>query len=287
MKKVISLSLCVILALAVSLSFTSCKKEGVYNPKKKITAIYYQYPGTAKMLQEQWTWDGNLLTKIQYYYGGTYSHSNIYKYDGKRLIEVNVDGDVIKFTYDGSKLEKIEMWRGNNLEMSGVVTHDKSKISEIEFTEYESAIKSGKQNKMFTALRGFVIPESTVENMGDFHKKMVAKGGKSSYVYNVFYTYDGGNIVEERYVYGAEEYTYAYTYDKEKNPFYYLLYGGSSYSDLEFSKNNIVNVLATDSDQETSETEFSYVYDGGYPVERTVTYVTQAYSGGTHFYEYK
>ncbi len=287
MKKVISLSLCVILALAVSMSFTSCKKEGVYNPKKKITAIYYQYPGTAKMLQEQWTWDGNLLSKIQYYYGGTYSHSNIYKYDGKRLIEVNVDGDIIKFTYDGSKLAKIEMWSGNNLEMSGVVTHEKSKITEIEFTEYETAIKSGKQNKMFTALRGFVIPESTVEHMGDFHKKMVAKGGKSSYQYTVDYTYEDGNIVEEKYTQGTYSQTYTYTYDKEKNPFYYLLYGGDSYTDLEFSKNNVVNVVATNSDGETSETEFTYVYDGGYPVERTVTYITQAYTGGTNFYEYK
>ena len=141
MKKIISLSLCVILALAISLSFTSCNKEGVYNPKKKITAIYYQYPGTAKMLQEQWTWDGNLLSKIQYYYGGTYSHSNIYKYDGKRLIEVNVDGDIIKFTYDGSKLAKLKCGAAI-IGMSGVVIHENSKITEIEFTKYETAIKS-------------------------------------------------------------------------------------------------------------------------------------------------
>ena len=56
--------LCVVLALVALLAgFCACEKEewGVYNPKLKINMIYSEEDG--HYLQEQWTWDGDLLTK--------------------------------------------------------------------------------------------------------------------------------------------------------------------------------------------------------------------------------
>ena len=49
--------------------FASCTKDGVYKPKKKISKIYQTVltdPVPEKVLIESWTWDGKLLSKIDY-----------------------------------------------------------------------------------------------------------------------------------------------------------------------------------------------------------------------------
>ncbi len=51
--------------LPVAVSLTSCHKDGVYNPKEKISRIYYAYSSpdpffnSDKELKEIWDWDGN------------------------------------------------------------------------------------------------------------------------------------------------------------------------------------------------------------------------------------
>ena len=72
-----------IAAMAVVCLFAACsEKEGVYNPKKKITNIYRASERIdswnsdegvvndtniqPKTLAETWTWDGNKLMKITY-----------------------------------------------------------------------------------------------------------------------------------------------------------------------------------------------------------------------------
>jgi hypothetical protein len=51
--------------VGLALIFTACDKEGVYNPKQKISKIYAQsYYGLEKIkppkeLAETWTWDKN------------------------------------------------------------------------------------------------------------------------------------------------------------------------------------------------------------------------------------
>ena len=46
--------------LPVAVSLTSCHKDGVCNPKEKISRIYYQGSGQSaeKQLSELWNWDG-------------------------------------------------------------------------------------------------------------------------------------------------------------------------------------------------------------------------------------
>ena len=60
MKKILT-----ILAIAcVAFIFAGCQKDGVYNPSKKISKIYYTSTSGNKSLQEIWTWNGKLLDKF-------------------------------------------------------------------------------------------------------------------------------------------------------------------------------------------------------------------------------
>ena len=89
------------LVLVFMLSFTSCQKDGVYTPKKKISEIYYKYSSGNKTLEERWHWNGNLLEKVQYFWGGE-NGTVFYKYEKKRLIEITDGTESYKFIYDRS-----------------------------------------------------------------------------------------------------------------------------------------------------------------------------------------
>src|SRR5574344_1096037 len=87
--------LLLIAALCVILS--ACTKEGVYNPKEKISRIFYQSSNSnGKNLQESWTWDKNLLSKIVDENGDFRN----FEYDGKQLKTVRYsNGDKLEYTY--------------------------------------------------------------------------------------------------------------------------------------------------------------------------------------------
>ncbi len=275
-----------LLVLALMFSFTSCHKDGVYTPKKKISEIYRKYPGGGKQLEERWHWSGKLLDKIEYLVEGE-SFFLYFKYNKKQLIEVKGEGGMYKFIYSGSKLSRIELLLNDKLAMDFKVTHTKNKITKIEVNEYydDWDAKHGKNKFMIHALRG-ILPETTCENIPKVYAKMAQKGSKGIDTYYITYTYDGNNIKEEKYSYPDGESTYRYKYDKEKNPFYNLLYGGDSYSDFEFSKNNITHISNYDSDGYSDEGEYIYTYEKGYPIEKTYRDITDGYVKETTYYEY-
>ena len=109
--------------LPVAVSLTSCHKDGVYNPKEKISRIYYQGSGQSaeKQLSELWNWDGKKLSTITYYYNtGEIEGTEKFSYDGKRLSRIDYisdfgDGSYLLFTYDGRKLDKVEVYARGNL----------------------------------------------------------------------------------------------------------------------------------------------------------------------------
>lgn len=109
----------------------SCEKEGVYNPKEKISKIYYsdsytitfddpaytaynQTGSTGKYAKEVWKWDGKLLKSITYYdEDGDFEHSDVFHYNGKRLSEIRShwDGDwnySYVFEYKGKFITSIK-----------------------------------------------------------------------------------------------------------------------------------------------------------------------------------
>ncbi|MCR5065954.1 MAG: hypothetical protein K6A67_09350, partial [Bacteroidales bacterium] len=101
MKKLFILS--VILLTVVT--FSSCKKEGIYTPDKKISKIYQAKlqkienqeltteERTEKYLAERWEWSGNLLKRIETYNSdGDLGIIFDFYYDGKRLSKIEYDG---------------------------------------------------------------------------------------------------------------------------------------------------------------------------------------------------
>ena len=80
--------LSLLLALfALALSFTSCDKEGVYNPNKKISKSYLD-TSEGKQLTSTWNWDGKLLRTIDYHdlISGEIAYTNIFSYNDKDQI---------------------------------------------------------------------------------------------------------------------------------------------------------------------------------------------------------
>lgn len=259
---------------------TSCHKDGVFNPKKKISRVFYQYNGGSKTLAATYVWNKNKLDKIDYGDGDI----AYYTYDGKKVSKISNGAQVVNFTYDGAKLSKVELSYEGQLEESIAVTHDGNKITKLVITEYDSDYKDAKDIvRTGLSLRG-ILPATTCDNLVEKQIQAKESGRKGTYTYTVEFKYDGWNIIEERWVESND--IYAYTYDKCNNPFFGLFGGeGGDYVEYLESKNNIEKVSNT-YDGEYSESFFQYSYDGKWPTEKRRIYSDNTL-GYTYFYEYE
>lgn len=257
---------------------TSCHKDGVFNPKKKISRVFYQDNGGSKTLAATYVWNKNKLDKIDYGDGDI----AYYTYDGKKVSKISNGARVVNFTYDGAKLSKVEISYEGQLEESIAVTHDGNKITKLVMTGYYSDYKDAKDIvRTDLSLRG-ILPATTCDNLVEKQIQAKESGRKGTYTYTLEFKYDGWNIIEERWV--EDNDVYAYTYDKGNNPFFGL-FGGEDYVQYLESKNNIEKVSNT-YDGEYSESFFQYSYDGKWPTEKRRIYSDNTL-GYTYFYEYE
>lgn len=296
---------------AMLLFAASCTKEGEFNPKEKIAAVYQsslstmrgsmggttitQNDTTPKHMTQKWEWDGKSLSSIShYYYNGTTNNSEFsYKltmtYDGKQLTKVaESNEDYTAYTYDGSKITKIEEFSEGELIRTYDVTHDGKKIVKIVVTEYEE----GEMGKSAEYALGMLLPTRNAVEAVLQHK---AAKGSTSAARTIDFTYDGGNVSKMVMTQGTDNYTAEYTFDKNKNPFYgcYAMVGGEGASFL--NKNNVLTEKTTWSENgsagESNTTTYTYEYDGKYPVSVSYTntysssYGSQSYTRTT-YYEY-
>lgn len=258
---------------------TSCHKDGVFNPKKKISRVFTQYNGGSKNLAATYVWNKNKLEKIDYGDGDI----AYYTYDGKKVSKISNGAQVVNFTYDGAKLSKVEISYEGQLEESIAVTHDGNKITKLVITGYDSDYKDAKDIvRTGLSLRG-ILPATTCDNLVEKQIQAKESGRKGTYTYTIEFKYDGWNIIEERWV--EDNDVYAYTYDKGNNPFFGLFGGGEDYVEYLESKNNIEKVSNT-YNGEYSESFFQYSYDGKWPTERRRVYSDNSL-GTTYFYEYE
>ena len=295
MKNMSKLKLTVaILALSVSASavFIGCKKEGVYNPSKKISRIYKQPQGGAKNLDQEWTWDKNLLTKVQGYSGNKPAGDVRYKYEKKRLVKMDwSSGLEAKITYNGNLYNKVEWSYNGRILQSAKFTYDKKKVSKIEVTEFGDDYYSTSHDVM-ASLSDFL----PVEVVRDFERmeseptqKARQKDGSTSYT--VSFKYKKENVSECVYEERGEDWSYKEThtyekYDNKANPLYKSLEldGDSKNNPLEVT----VNVTETDSEPYRYTISYEYTYDGKFPTE--VIRISKNNYGqdrSTTYYEYK
>lgn len=284
-----------IAALALMFVFASCEKEGVFNPKKKISEIYksssYSYDGetynTPKYLSERWNWDGKILKSVDYYDNdGSLDYSETYTYDKNRLTKVSWGStSYYELVYDKNKLSSINYYYSGTLSETLKAKHDGSKIVGFEYTGYDA---KGAMARVPASAFRFILPAANVEDIAKAFAKISEKAvTKDIETYNIDFVWDGNNISEVKYTEGAYIYSIEYEYDSKINPFYGLFDISEIDVTTIMSKNNITKFMEIE-DGETYIENFEYEYDGNVPVKRINRYSSEGYSSvSITEYEYK
>ncbi len=271
MKKLIALTTTV---MVFAIFMTSCQKEGVYNPKKKIEKIYGIYEGI-KELEETWTWEKDLLTRVTYGRGFDYDS---YEYNKKQLSKIisyedDIEGSSFVFTYEKSKLLKIEEFYDGKLQQVINVEHDGKKIVKLIINDINDniAYKSARSQKTFKTIMRNFVPQPIIDKMIEnaLHKA-------NDYKSVIEFVYDGDNVIKTTMKDMEVEVSIINTYDNYLNPFYNnFFYGGESGSAGAFSKNNPLTASMTtiiDGEKMSINGSYTYVYDGKFPTEVTYSY---------------
>ena len=263
--KRINFSIVTLLVVALTLVFASCTKDGVYKPKKKISKIYETVatdPNPEKVLKETWTWDGKLLSKVDY------GDNDIvtFTYNKNQLTTINSDFGRTELNYDskGKFIDNMKYYYDNELYMTTTFQHEKNLISSYTI-EYEgiNADKAKIARLVENSFR-FIAPEVAREEAISY-LKMAENGLKGTVARTVTFTYDGKNVIEKIDKYGNNTVKYTYTYTDYKNPFYGLL------SDMEISKNAPATCVRTEEGMPEYNYTYTYKADGKVPTQVTET----------------
>lgn len=262
----------VLAVFAFALVFTSCTKEGQYMPSKKISEIvhtssYKTLTGLeiSNTEREVWTWNGKLLSYIDYYdANGDRANTSLFRYDDQnRIDEINYGTSTAKYDYDNGLLDEIEVINDNGtLRGKFEFEHKGNRITAIDIVT-----SGGKSMEAlpFNPLR-FVLPENAAEKVMEC---AAAKG-----TIRVILTWTGNNVTTIEGS-GMYAFNYQYKYDDKTNPFKGLIDMSENVDLVLFSENNIIHEEITISGS-TDITDYSYVYDGMYPVKRE--WETKGYS---------
>ena len=294
----------------IGLLFVSCEKEGKFSPNKKIDRIYasgtrelqsfdgnvwttIQEDSSPKTLREQWNWEGDLLTSIEYHTIGYDSYNDVYydnayteyyEYDDNRLVAINWGGEPhYSISYDHGKISKIELFWNPESDVPSETyefTHKNGKISEIKF--YEGFYLTRPAYTM-NAFR-FFIPSASmasfVKVMDRVRGTMNSKNPDPSIIQ---FEWKGNNVKKMTYINSGHTDVIEYAYDNKLNPFYGL-FNMEEFGNKPFlSKNNITS---------DGSCEITYTYDGNFPVTQTCSYTItygdeRENNTSVYYYEYK
>ena len=293
MKKSIIFCLCI----AVMAMFSACKDpDGVYNPSKKIQKVFTVGNNGEKVLVESWQWDGDVLASIGYYDNdGTLASTNRFSYDGQnRLIAMDQDGAHSEFIYDGKKIDKIVMTADGSEVASYKFEHKGNKISEIIinidlFDDWDDDDFDWDKKGVVLPLR-FMMPEicpavetaikkCSKDSKGDQIKITLKWGGNNVKSMDVNFNIWGMSITE----------TAELTYDNKNNPLYgsFATMSSSAIENLFLNKNNPLTVKTRYMGQVLGTADYTYEYEGNYPVKVTCkTVEDESTNVTTSIYEY-
>lgn len=318
MKKVLLIAAAAMLLL----SMTSCNKdkEGVYNPKQKISVIYEQssniwedYDGerwieddfssyTKLHKSQEWTWDGKLLKQIKGYTNeGVLSYTQTFTYEKKKLTRVDyVDAEdsytsYATFEYDGKLLTKASLYGEGLLWATCEYTHTDKKITNITYTGYDydkgsSMINATKQMAMLR----MTLPQGQISRSIISEQEAKMKSRKEiEFIARITLTWTDNNITTVTTTYDGytDSDINSFTYDTKKNPYHlYMDENSLSAEDgsglMFLNENNILTARYYYDNQNepgsTTSRTYTYTYDNNdYPV--SCTYCSK-YSNSTNTY---
>lgn len=285
-------------AIGLIFSFNACKKDGVYNPSKKVSKIYtevYLYDSAGSVtcsipvLSENYTWDKNRLKELDSYIEGRQIGKQIFVYDGNRLARIDhvypdypteIEYQTI-FSYEGSKLHKATILEEGDIEIEMEYIYDKNKISEIVYTIYNEGLRSA---NILEPLKQVMDP-NVVEVLSSDKEILACMEAKNGLTHKagvetrkVFLEWEKDNISQIKVEDGHFTRNVSLTYDNKKNPFYSrpiedITEVSPAYSMFSYfcNKNNIVQMESTSPMGLTRTVSIEYEYDGSYPVKQTIT----------------
>ena len=258
-------SIITLLVVAMTLMFASCTKDGVYKPKKKISKIYETVatdPNPEKVLKETWTWDGKLLSKIDYKDGDVAK----FVYEKKQLKSIESGDSRIEMSYDskGKYIENFKLYYKNELQATYTFEHgDKNLISGYT-VEYEGGLIDKNSSRLVENVFRFLVPEISADGAAEYI--MVASNNLKGNKYTVSLTYDGKNVIGKVAKNGDATINYTYTYTDYLNPFYGLL---DTEVDNGLSKNAVSSCVRTASGMPDYNYAYTYKADGKVPTQVT------------------
>lgn len=301
---------CLAVVVAALCLIASCgKKDGVFNPKEKISAIYYSETGliesldpetgeweshtysSPKLITEKWNWDGKKVSSIELYEpdiddGSSELYATVkFEYDGKRIAKVYTpfgsSGDVgIEFTYvyNGKRIEKIQA------SLTGVkldylrFNYDGDKLSEIQYYDDSKNKKSmnTKQMRVWDRLSNLIL-RSYVPGyeMSPRVKEIVDNAAVTNEKKDI----GGGNIIRIIWkdnnisMMVADGESILFSYDDKNNP----LHGFLPLMNMPILFEDLNGCLVFSENNITRVTVgneeyiYTYTYDGEWPLTRTQT----------------
>ena len=271
MKNLKTLLLTALAALFLVTTITSCNKDeaGVYNPDKKIAQIFEKQYNEQEYLTEQWTWDGDLLTKVDYYDQGEVAGFENYEYLDNKLNKV-IDNYLYYSLYfydeaNDKHYSKIEYYDDNNTKLSEITfQYTEDKVTSMSVTT--TAVTKHFLTMLNRGFIGKMIPAQGMDQIVKEVKKNQENNSKSTT--NVVFVYEGDNVISMTV--GSYITTFA-GYDQFKNPVYNWTPFRNYYEETNptvFQYNN-PGSMTTSYGVIDLVTTFTYTYDGDYP-----TYIT-------------
>jgi hypothetical protein len=273
-------------------SINSCQKDENYNPKRKISKIYRENLSLTegKLLYQEWTWDNDLLKKIDNWgvffddgeagYG-VYS-TDLFSYQDKKLVKIDHgNGYYSEIIYDGSKYKKFETFdNSNDIWMRADFTYNNKKVSNINLilTKFGFEIDKTVQAKILSSF----IPKELMKNIAKSIEEVKKSKGNNDMTLDMSFTYNEDNIKEiivKQYIMEMNISTSTITYvshDKKQNPFYKKLEFAMVYEFglgmiMVTSKNNPLETKTESrvafTETEIFTTKLSYIYENDFPIE--------------------
>ena len=254
-------------AVTISIVVSSCDKNelGTYTPKMKITQVYNEVDG--HMLREQWTWDGDLLSKIDYYKkNGNVDYTHTYHYDGNRLVRIDMDNMHTDFVYDGKRLSGINAYSGDRLLESYVLSYTGKKLTHISMVRHDKKPAERSLMSLFMPDAG----QSFVAYNGSRNDKAESYNFSAA---EVDLLWEGNNVEYMRMTLNrpdsVQHLDVSYLYDENvnvRNPLFTLQIDHQLVNNqpqtLLFSQNNATSVFVTDKyDVYSRTTSYNYSYD--------------------------
>lgn len=287
------------LAIAALCLTTACKKDGVYKPSYKITAIYeysaveqqrynnelkiwetYHKDSVKDHVVERWVWNGKKLDRIDLYRDNNnpsrVSNSLAFVYDGNRLSRINISSDKshLEFEYDGRRLKEMRQYDNKGtLNLTYSFEYDGKKISTMALDGEFIPLKKGDLLAEFVAER--LLPcEGVAEAL---NRKSGAKTQMTA-----SFKWKGDNVSSITYSSGGK---HTFRYDTKTNPFQGLLamieMGGEAAGATYYfcNENNAVSITYVDSDGDEDKTSYSYTYSEDIPVSRSNVVISHYQQG--------